>query len=83
VTAEEGRARGQRRAELRGGAERADKAIDAGIVGGLHYAVGFLAGCGAAFLDHGRTSEAHAFTAAAGELGRVTPEQVRRDWPDE
>lgn len=64
------------------GRDMADKAVDAGIVAGVQYAAGFLAGVAAAFLTHGKTDLAEAFTAAAAEVGRVTPEVVRRDWPD-
>jgi hypothetical protein len=61
------------------GRDMAKQAIEAGIASGLHYAVGFLAGCGAAFADHGKTDLAQAFTAAAGELGRVEPSYVRSE----
>lgn len=61
------------------GVEDAQRAIEAGIASGLNYAVGFLTGCGAAFLDHGRADAAQAFTAAAAELAKVDPAYVRRE----
>lgn len=61
------------------GRELAGQAVEAGIASGLNYAVGFLAGCGAAFTAHGKIDLAQAFTAAAGELGKVDPAYVRRE----
>jgi hypothetical protein len=63
------------------GRDMADEAINAGVTAGINYAVGFLTGSAAAFLTHGKTDLAQAFTAAAAELRTVTPEQARRDEP--